>query len=1100
MTRRIAGTIPGIIDPEQAHRLLRRPSNQFSFASFDPRVASADHAWDLRGLSLNEELYRPKRVVIETTCSGESSWRFVPKARWEDGVVDEGQWPRVISICGQLVECSQEQWEIHKLDPAYDCYVPVPPEITVITKVPPKPTVPKQPLGKHRMSSAEPCPEMPPTKTVHLDEEDEVADMIVDDEGLPGVRRSAGPGERARKFQESTRNTVNYSPTNASKRTRTFSPGAAKRDLEARRLEREKQKRERRERELNQRRQQRDQHFLKEIYTQVPNVDYEYVSDGTESDDEDAPAPEFDEEAERMAAIAESRRKLAELEADRPLWEQEAKKRETLEREEQEAQRSKMAERRAAEARKADEERRAKMERERQQAQAKAAAQARDSEATRREREKSQRNARYATGVWTTQRALERYRTLSDIFDSTKFSQDDPLTFDAVPWPVLHSPVSLTVEDIDWAAVEGFFTAVKPHMRSQDFVSFVEKSHRRFHPDRWRSRGLLKGVEDEGCLEVGRLRNSMSDARDSLRRIRSAGDVPISSMTIRTPEPVRFQSSRFSESHVHSPDLNLSVHDASSSLNTITVPLVATMGRAPNSAGLVIERTRTPVPPIPEHSEVPVALPAPPPPPPTPPLATHNISTYSRIMTFFGYGRGASRARKLLVSLWYNLAWGFVQIVLIITMLAIATHTESKTMPGMNEWAACDRPLGIWSCIYVFRIAFSSSLTYWGWRRDRKAYVSWRAVVILFLPHLCASHANAGDLENAADGSPRHAHVTSGPATPSPRATGSSGSPSTGNPTDTPPLPHSILYSRLSIFSSLITLSWFLTAHILEYSSIHTCRFSSPHIWWLTFGILCIMYLVVLEVIVLGFIVFVIAPIVFLFWNIFLMCLGRHPIQNPTMIRPLSPSVVDRIPLVMYIPPPPDAPLGSITIPQAVYSYPPKSPPSAVPPKRRFKFLRRRGSKDASSSSPSAEVPERKPHDPGEPQTWEDHWEHTGYPFVILEGNRAACAVCLMDFEEPKRIAEHDPVAAAPPSTEDAIPSVIQEVPVESADSGGETENQLKLEDAGEGAQPLRLLACGHVFHKTCLDPWLIDVSGRCPVCQRAVELPAKRSKKERRP
>jgi hypothetical protein len=33
------------------------------------------------------------------------------------------------------------------------------------------------------------------------------------------------------------------------------------------------------------------------------------------------------------------------------------------------------------------------------------------------------------------------------------------------------------------------------------------------------------------------------------------------------------------------------------------------------------------------------------------------------------------------------------------------------------------------------------------------------------------------------------------------------------------------------------------------------------------------------------------------------------------------------------------------------------------------------------------------------------------------------------------------------------------------AGAGADAENQLKLEDAGEGAVPLRLLACGHVFH-----------------------------------
>lgn len=39
------------------------------------------------------------------------------------------------------------------------------------------------------------------------------------------------------------------------------------------------------------------------------------------------------------------------------------------------------------------------------------------------------------------------------------------------------------------------------------------------------------------------------------------------------------------------------------------------------------------------------------------------------------------------------------------------------------------------------------------------------------------------------------------------------------------------------------------------------------------------------------------------------------------------------------------------------------------------------------------------------------------------------------------------------------------------------------------------------VSQKTCLDPWLLDVSGRCPVCQRQVELPdlQRKGKKERR-
>lgn len=71
--------------------------------------------------------------------------------------------------------------------------------------------------------------------------------------------------------EEASRNTVNYLPTKTSKRTRTLSPGAAKRDLETRRLEREKKKREKREREFNHRKQQRFEHFLNGIYSEVSN-------------------------------------------------------------------------------------------------------------------------------------------------------------------------------------------------------------------------------------------------------------------------------------------------------------------------------------------------------------------------------------------------------------------------------------------------------------------------------------------------------------------------------------------------------------------------------------------------------------------------------------------------------------------------------------------------------------------------------------------------------------------------------------------------------------------------------------------------------------
>src|SRR5882757_3306268 len=77
---------------------------------------------------------------------------------------------------------------------------------------------------------------------------------------------------------------------------------------------------------------------------------------------------------------------------------------------------------------------------------------------------------------------------------------------------------------------------------------------------------------------------------------------------------------------------------------------------------------------------------------------------YGRTMTFFGYGRRASKARRALVSLLWNLSWGVVQFIVIVVVLAFSTHLESPTIKGVNEWHACDRPLGIWNCLWVVRI------------------------------------------------------------------------------------------------------------------------------------------------------------------------------------------------------------------------------------------------------------------------------------------------------------------------------------------------------------------------------------------------------------
>ncbi|KDQ53480.1 hypothetical protein JAAARDRAFT_39160 [Jaapia argillacea MUCL 33604] len=511
------------------------------------------------------------------------------------------------------------------------------------------------------------------------------------------------------------------------------------------------------------------------------------------------------------------------------------------------------------------------------------------------------------------------------------------------------------------------------------------------------------------------------------------------------------------------------------------------------------ERTWSPPPLVaerPEHEAF-VDLPPPRNPPPTTPT-----SRYQKLMASFGRGRHAPRGRKALVALIWNLSFGITQIIAIVAILAYGSGRRSPTTPGKNEWQACARPLGVWDILWVLKVGLGCCLAFWGWSRDR-----------------------AIRLTTEADGQGSSTDAESGTRSGNARTAARRQRNTTVNGTsvsaiDTPAItaanrPHSRLYSRLSLLSSMMTLTWFLTAHILEYTSVNTCRHSSPHLWWLTFGILCIMYFAVLEVVILGLVVFIIGPIIFLLWNILLVIMGRHPLQNPHYIKPeigkLPKSVVERIPLVLYIPPPPDEPVQSpITFPPATYTYPPKpQQKSATPTKKRFRWLRKPRKADANGGSGGG-IDGKEKGEKGEPVTWEDNWEQGEYPFVRLEGNRAVCAICLMDFEEPKRIKEAKKAEEANETeggkdkTDDSKGASeeehrVNEISVVENVTEEQRDEILKLADAGEGAQPLRLLACGHVFHKTCLDPWLTDVSGRCPVCQRAVELPENEDKKESR-
>lgn len=367
---------------------------------------------------------------------------------------------------------------------------------------------------------------------------------------------------------------------------------------------------------------------------------------------------------------------------------------------------------------------------------------------------------------------------------------------------------------------------------------------------------------------------------------------------------------------------------------------------------------------------------------------------------------------------------------------------------------------------------------------------------------------------------------------------------------------HSFGMHRSTSLLTSLSFVWFITANALAYTTVNTCRHSSPHLWWLMFGLVCIGYLVIVEVVVIAVLVFIIWPVIYvcplsvfssikpdlfrkIFISIILVCLGRYPLRNGPInpdIGKLSQKEVDQLPLVLYIPAPketqdkdglswhpsppqgPSMPQLAMPEPAHVHAYPPNTERAPVSPtpvpgtrvrsrsSRLFTFRRIRPKKDTSNDEEQGNETQSKPPDEEQGYRYEDKWEKGEYPFVKLEDNRAACAICLCDFDEPKRVRYS--IDSKPPEDlgqeEKAVSSDVARV---------ETERGLRLTDAGEGAQPLRRLECAHVFHvshimlltnsgtdrsfqKSCLDPWLTGVSGRCPVCQQPVEV--KVSKKNR--
>ncbi|CAK5276547.1 unnamed protein product [Mycena citricolor] len=241
-------------------------------------------------------------------------------------------------------------------------------------------------------------------------------------------------------------------------------------------------------------------------------------------------------DAQRALSLAESRLKLMDIERDRPLWEAakktregkaraaaEAAKAEAIARaREIEAMRRKMAEIDAQEAasRAAEADRRERLrqqaaaekqrreqeeERERERLRAEAARQAREAEEKRHRWEaatsdevlrcRNRDRIRWGANNWTPSLALQRLEFQIAEFESIKFSEAQPLTFEVIPWPVLRNRRQLGFDDVSWKAAEDFFASAKRLLAHSEYTSLVIKVHRTFHPDKWPGK-LLTVFED----------------------------------------------------------------------------------------------------------------------------------------------------------------------------------------------------------------------------------------------------------------------------------------------------------------------------------------------------------------------------------------------------------------------------------------------------------------------------------------------------------------------------------------------------------------------------------------------------------------------------